>query len=157
MQHEIFKEIRVGGSSKAELLRQLEAQSVSLNDYAKTLFDDPRFTTSSEPHNVSLVVVSLLELGLPDGATYAEIVTRAQNTGLRSCSLETAPHLRLQYPDQPVGTYLTVASEILRADDLCPNGLYLRRLQDGLWLRGYNAGPDHVYPPGFTRFSFALG
>jgi len=156
MQPEIFKEIRVGGTSIRELLRQLEAQSVSLNDYAKTLFDDPRFTTSPEPHKVRLVVVSPLELGLPDGGTHAEIVTRAQDTGLRSCSLETAPHLRLQYPDQPVGPYLTVASEHLRADDLYPNGLYLRRLEDGLWLRGYNASPDYIYPLDFTRFVFAL-
>jgi hypothetical protein len=65
-----------------------------------------------------------------------------------------APHLRLRYLDQPEGPYLTVASAKLRAEDAFPNGLYLRRLEDGLWLRGYNAGPENTYAPDFTDFVF---
>ena len=31
-------------------------------------------------------------------------------------------------------------------DDSYPNGFYLRHLNDGLWLRGYRATPDHLWP-----------
>ena len=81
--------------------------------------------------------------------------------GRRDCfdhmqPLEVAPHLRLQYTDQPNGPYLTVASQKLRSDETFPNGLYLRSLDDGLWLRGYCATPDVVFAPDFSDFAFLL-
>ena len=42
----------------------------------------------------------------------------------------------------------------LRSGPETPNGFYLRRLEDGLWLRGYESGPENIYPPGFTDFVF---
>lgn len=148
------RQVQVGGVAKDDLLRILERRNVSLNDYARTLFADTVFTTSDEEHEVRIAAVSLPELGLPDGGLYADIVDRAVDLGLQQCELELAPHLRLQYPDQPEGPYLTVASKKLRPDDSFPNGLYLRRTEGRLWLRGYNSGPDYIWPPDFSRFVF---
>ena len=152
-----FRELRpltIGGLTKAELLWRLGGAGVSLNAYAIELFADPIFQTSSTENEVLPVVVSLPDLDLRDGGTYAQIVARAESAGLVSCPTEVAPHLRLRYLDQPEGPYLTVASAKLRAEDAFPNGLYLRRLEDGLWLRGYNAGPENIYAPDFTDFVF---
>jgi hypothetical protein len=149
-------ELVVGGVSKSDLLRELAEQSVSLNEYARVLFDDPKFTTSPEPYSVRLVSVSLADIGLPDGGLWGDIVDRAASAGLRPCPLEVAPHLRLAYQDQPVGPYLTVVSLRLRSDDEYPNGLYLRRLEEGLWLRGYNSGPENLWPRDFSDFVFAM-
>ena len=134
----------------------LSQQGVMLNDYARTLFADAAFTTSIEVRNVGLVQVSLPDIGLRDGGRFDEIVARAATLKLEPCPLEVGPHLRLDYLDQPQGPYLTVASPVLRPGSETPNGFYLRHLDDGLWLRGYEAGPENVYPPDFTDFVFAL-
>lgn len=147
--------VSVGGLTKAELLWKLGIQGVSLNEYAMVLFADELFTTSPKEESVRLTVVSLTDLGLPDGGTYQQIIDRGQAAGLVECRLEVAPHLRLSYLDQVEGPYLTVTSRKLRDEELFPNGLYLRRLEDGLWLRGYNAGAEIVYQPDFTEFVFA--
>lgn len=148
------RELRVGGVSKDALLRRLDEHSVSLNDYARALFADDGFKTSSRARVVRVAFTSLPEMGLPDGGTFDEILRRAAEVGLEPCPLEVAPHLRLDYLDQPVGPYLTVASRRLRPDPSTPNGFYLRRREDGLWLRGYRASPDHVYAADFRDFAF---
>jgi hypothetical protein len=81
-------------------------------------------------------------------------MAKAATLGLGPCPLEVAPHLRLSYLDQLEGPYLTVASLKLRPGAETPNGFYLRRLDDGLWLRGYESGPENVYPPDFSEFVF---
>lgn len=154
MSFQELKPLTIGGVTKAELLWQLGLQGVSLNEYARVLFADPVFAPAKEECQVRPVVVSLPDLGLTDGGTFDEIVQRAGSAGLTPCPTELGPHLRLRYRDQPEGPYLTVASQKLRGEDAFPNGLYLRRLEDGLWLRGYNAGPENIYAPDFTDFVF---
>ena len=148
------RELRVGGVSKDALLERLAQHSVSLNDYARALFADSGFTTSSEARTVRVAFVSLPQIGLPDGGIFDDILGRAAEMGLAPCPLEVAPHLRLDYLDQPEGPYLTVASPGLRPDLSAPNGFYLRRREDGLWLRGYRASPDYVYGPDVRDFVF---
>ena len=150
------RRLRIGGLTKDELLERLAARSVSLNQYARTLFADNDFTTSNDVTDIDLAIVSVPEIGLPDGGTYADILANAAKVGLRPCPLEVAPHLRLDYLDQPAGPYLTVASLELRPGPDTPNGFYLRRLDDGPWLRGYESGPENIYPPDFTKFVFLL-
>ena len=146
--------LTIGGNSTEVLLERLAAASVSLNDYARTLFADERFTTEAEPRTLHVVARALPDLGLAEGGTFGEILAAASARGLAPCPLEVAPHLRLAWTEQPVGPYLTVAS--LPLDDAAdaPNGLYLRHLDDGLWLRGYRADDDYVYAPEFTEFVF---
>ncbi len=146
--------LRLGGTTKHELLSALAHQGVKLNDYARDLFADAAFTTSTETGEVQLVQVSLPDIGLPNGGRFDQIVTHAAEFGLEPCPLEVGPRLRLDYVDQPRGPYLTVASRELRPGPETPNGFYLRHLDDGLWLRGYEAGPENLYPPDFTDFVF---
>lgn len=149
--HEMALEI--GGVAKEALLARLAAAGVELNDYARALFADEAFTTAAERRTVRVVARSLDDLGLRAGGTFAAILAAADAQDLAPCPLEVAPHLRLAWLEQPVGPYLTVASRPLRDDD-APNGFYLRHRDDGLWLRGYRADDDYVYPPAFTDFAF---
>lgn len=147
--------LRSGGVTKAEVLRRLAQHAVQLNDYGRALFADPDFRTSREAREVRLALVSLPDLGMPNGGLFADILARAAGVGLEPCPLEVAAHLRLSYLDQPEGPYLTVASLKLRSGLSTPNGFYLRRLADGPWLRGYRASPDHRYAPDFSEWVFA--
>lgn len=149
--------LNIGGTSKQDLRHLLAEASVAMNAYAELLFDAPEFTVSDERHPIELTMVSLDELGLGSGASLPGIFDRAQTLGYRLCPLEAAPHLRLQLLDQPPGPYLTVASPRLRPDDMdFPAGFYLRRLDDGLWLRGYRTDDDWIWPPDFSQFVFSI-
>ena len=147
------KRFESGGRSKTELLSALRQAGISLNTYAEVLFDDPAFVTSETSRWVLTTEVTVAELGLTAGATSVEIFDRARCAGLDLCPLELAPHFRLQFLDQPEGPYLTVASSKTRDDDAYPNGFYLRRNDEGLWLRGYRATSDYVWEPA-SRFAF---
>lgn len=146
--------MRIGGVSKDLLLTRLEPGGVKLNDYARALFADSDFLPSDVSQVIRLVQVSLPEIGLPNGGRFDQILDRAADVELEPCPLEVGPHLRLAYVDQPRGQYLTVASLELRPGTETPNGFYLRHLEDGLWLRAYESGPENIYPPDFTDFVF---
>ncbi len=148
--------LAIGGVDKPELERRLADHDIRLNGYARTLFADPAFSTSATAREVRVATVSMVELGLDRGGRFDEIVDRAAQLGLAPCPLEVGPHLRLGLLDQPEGPYLTVASLPLRPGPETPNGFYLRRRPDGLWLRGYESGPENVYPADFTDWAFLV-
>ncbi len=150
--------VHVGGVTKEDLLSRLQRAGVLLNEAAAALLADVRFITSSSSAPTKAVTLSVAELGFPEGATFAEIVERADRNGLLLCPLELGPHLRLQFTDQPEGYLgqpvsqncappgsLTVASAPLAEDDEIPWGLYLRRIEGVLWLRGYRSWPGHIW------------
>jgi hypothetical protein len=154
----VIRTVTIGGLTKTELLEQLYAHAVSLNESAERLFASDRFTTAHTRASVTTVELTVGNLGFPHGATIAEIHARAITLGLGLCPLELGPHLRLQYRDQPEGFWgqpvrqhqapsgsLTIASEALAPDDDIPKGFYLRRIKGELWLRGYRSGADHVW------------
>jgi hypothetical protein len=141
----VIRTVTIGGLTKTELLEQLHNQAVSLNESADRLFASERFTTAHTRYSVTTVELTVCDLGFPHGATTAEMYTRATTLGLGLCPLELAPHLRLQYLDQPEGYWgqpvrqhqapsgsITIASEALTHDDEVPKGFYLRRIKGEL-------------------------
>ncbi|HRE22358.1 MAG TPA: hypothetical protein PKW21_15185 [Rhabdaerophilum sp.] len=145
--------MEVGGQSKKQLLLSLSANKIQLNKYAHILFEDSKFTTSERRRWVVVTDLTVAELGFSSGATSANIFASARAVGLELCSLELAPHFRLQFLDQSEGPYLTVASAKTNDDEAFPNGFYLRRLDGVLWLRGYRASADYPWEPS-SRFAF---
>lgn len=161
--------VRVGGMSRGELLEALLRHGVRLNDSGLALFADDRFTTSGTSLVIRTCQATPAGLGFAQGATFAEIEARAAGLGLSLCPLELGPHLRLQLLDQPEGSLghppsrhrappgsITIASRPLAQDDATPKGFYLRRIDGVPWLRGYHAGPGHVWSPD-DLFVFSLG
>ena len=151
---------RTGGATKAELLSQLELAGVRLNDAARKLFSDDRFTPSTAGSLIEVAELSVASLNFHDGATIDQIVEQAARLGLSPCPLELGPHLRLQYTDQPEGFLnqppsqhrapagsVTVASAPLDEDEDTPKGFYLRKIEGILWLRGYRSWAGHVWSP----------
>jgi hypothetical protein len=163
----MIRTVRVGGMSKGELLAQLQDRGIELNEAARTLFAHDEFTTSPVVSACATMEISVADLGFPQGADLVRIHARAAALGLSACPLELGPHLRLQFLDQPEGSAgqppsrhrappssITIASRPLTGDDT-PKGFYLRRIEGVLWLRGYRAGPEHVWSPG-DRLVFCL-
>lgn len=160
--HRRIGPVFVGGLSKEQLLDQLLAAKIQLNDWAKVLFQSDLFITSAVRRPLELLETTVGDLGFPPGATMPEIHAKALALGLSLPPLELAPHLRLQYRDQteecavdqtttnraPPGS-LTVASLPVSDDPEFPKGFYLRRVESTLWLRGWST----FSLPGIASFS----
>jgi hypothetical protein len=163
---EVPRVVSVGGITAGELLLLLEDQGVRLNEFARCLFRDARFTTASCANGVEVIFSTVADLGLPDGGTYAQVLQRAQSQGLGVAPLELAAHLRLQWAHQPefqtVGEFpkhhapygaVTVASAAPPDEQEIPWGFYLRRIEGELWLRGYSSWSGHIWS-GIDQFAF---
>lgn len=142
--------ICVGGLSKRELEAQLHGSGVLLNDYAYKLLNDQGFIVSQTRREVNVAVYTPYDLGMYFGATYKEMVHKAQLIGYQACTLESAAYLRLQCTEQPEGAHLCVSAQPLNSDVAFPKGFYLRNVNDTLWLRGYRASDDFVFPPNYS-------
>ncbi len=156
----VTRTLEIGGLTKSQLIRKMQQQSISMNEYAKRLFADEKFTTSDTKYSLQIVKIAVEDLDFSDGATLSQIFKKASELGLELCPLEVGPHLRLEYLEQPEGDSrnpshqhqapsgsITIASEIISKDDYFPKGFYLRKINDVLWLRGYIADDLHVWNP----------
>ncbi|MCG2592897.1 hypothetical protein LZ009_08900 [Ramlibacter sp. XY19] len=152
--------LRIGETSKPQLLADLRAAGVQLNAAAEELFADERFTTAPTRSLVEVATLSVASLTEGKGATFATLLELAAARDLFPCPLELAAHFRLQYLDQPEGAMghapsqhrappgsITVASAPLDDADETPKGFYLRRIEGVPWLRGYRSWPGHVWSP----------
>ena len=100
-----------------EIRKALKAGRHSIGDWANDILGKPAFKVSKTEQDVELVNVSVEELGFKNGACYADICKRALELGLDLCPAEVGPQLRLQFKDQPKGTYVVVAMEAITDSD----------------------------------------
>ncbi len=160
-----FRKIEFGGLRKTELLAKLKNSSILLNEYANIILSSNLFTTSKTKQIVSVIEISINDLGFSDGANLAEVRNRARALGLLECPIELGPYFRLQYLDQveykeisknkaPKGSLTIISKPLLDSDDF-PKGFYLRRINEKLWLRGYICDMEHKWDP-FDMLAFLV-
>jgi hypothetical protein len=107
-----WKRITVGGHRSVSAVRAaLDNARVRVGDTADEIMGRPAFQFNQAKMELDLVVVSASELGLRNATPVADIYRRAAELGLELCPAEAAPLLRLQYLDQPVGEFLSVAMQ----------------------------------------------
>lgn len=142
------KTIKIGGKVTKEDLKDFKVSYWAYDILEKVSF-------SKESKDIELEIISVAELGLPDGGTISQIYAKAKERGLELCPAEVGPQLRLQYKDQPKGEWLLVAMEPITDSD---GGLHIFSVEhdgDGLWLDAYCGDPDNFYR-GSNRFLFVL-
>ena len=160
--------LRADPFPKSQIPKKLQDHGISVNPYAEVLFTHPAFSTESF-REMRIVITSLREIGLADGGTLDEIRKQGMKRGFRPCPLSTGLFLRMQWTDQPesrnsilTGTHASpdgaviVLSEKPEADDTFPKGLYLRKVDGVLWLRGYICDDEFTYS-GEDLFVFDAG
>ena len=141
-----------------QVLHKLEEHGIRINHYAEKYISHPRFS-AGQPGEITAAVASLEELGLEKGASLDELFRHIQGTPFSPCPPDTGFFLRLAWTDQPQsqnfilrGTHsspdgaVTVLSELLERDDAFPKGLYLRKVEGTLWLRGYVCDSAYRFP-----------
>lgn len=66
------------------------------------------FRLTTKEREVNLVKISARQLGFHKSVHYANIFVRGYDCGLRSCPVDLAAQLRIQYTDQPEGEILRI-------------------------------------------------
>ncbi len=139
--------VEIGNHTNAELLQELKEQRIRFNPFALQLFEDQLIQTKQRVQTLSVLVTTPSELGAPFGATLAELLAHAALKGLEPCPLAVAPYLLLQDISLTKDEYITLASLPLAQEETYPRGLYLRKRDDGVWLRGYRCDDAFIFPP----------
>ena len=141
-------ETTIGGMNKEELIKELENNS-RISDYAKQMMDNPDFIVSKKQEQIPLIKLTVKALGFPNGATTNEIYKRADELSLDLCPAETGPQLRLQFIDQPIGTWIYIGMKQISVAHGNPDVFVVcRGLGGSRWLSSFWAGPTHVWRPG---------
>ncbi len=142
-----WKTIKLGTFKNVDEIRKaLKAGKHSIGDWANNILGKPAFKVSETEQDVELVNVSVEELGFKNGASYADICKRALELGLDLCPAEVGPQLRLQYKDQPKGTYVVVAMEAITDSDGDLRVFDVRRRDDGeQYLSAFNGYADYRF------------
>lgn len=151
-------ELEVGALTRAELLHQLAAANVGLNDYAEALLRRHDFE-HVRAERMTVRFRRATELGLAHGGTWAQLLTAATSRGFVPLPLTAGPYLRLALAEQPdapdsvlsagspPSAAIHVASTMANAGENDPRGFYLRTVDGRRWLRGFRCDDDYVLGP----------
>ncbi|MBU1032684.1 MAG: hypothetical protein ABII13_00400 [Patescibacteria group bacterium] len=101
------------------------------------------FTVATKKSNVDLVIVTTVELDSKNRVTFEKICRFAMEHGLKLCSPEVGPLLRLQYQDEPLGEWFMIAMEQITNLGRPPSVFRVGRNGGGLWLRSWCGHPDY--------------
>src|SRR3990167_10444038 len=96
-----WKTIKLGTGLKTadDFRNAFKKAGYKIGNWGNDILGTAAFTAAvaTRETSVDLVRVTVAELGFPDGARRGEIYARALEFGLRYCSAEVGPQLRLQY------------------------------------------------------------
>lgn len=145
----------IGGKTAEQLISEMEQAGINISDYAKLMLKSPEFVVSKNRERITLINLSVADLGFTRNATTTQIYERAQALGLELCSVDTGPNYRLQYQNQPMGEWVRIGMKQINDRDGSPYVFNLERHGGGLWLYHTWAKPGSGWYPG-NRFIFRL-
>ena len=146
--------VEIGGKDAKQLTRELEAAGINISDYAKDMLKSPDFVAGKR-EEITLIRLSVSDLGFARGGTTDQIYARAQEMGLELCPPDTGPNYRLKYQDQPMNEWVYVGMKQIPDRDGDPHVFHLERSAVGLWLYDSWASPDDEWSPD-VEFVFRL-
>ncbi|WP_196235987.1 hypothetical protein [Bradyrhizobium japonicum] len=150
-----WKQIKIGTFANPLALRNaMDAVGCNVGGQAAEILARPSFTVSSKKIEINIVTVSPAELGFAtDNVGLAAVYSRAKGLGFELSAAEVGPQLRIQYFDQPIGEFLTIAMEPIKTWSGEPIILNVANGGAGLILIG-QAGSADAEVPVTTRFVF---
>jgi hypothetical protein len=152
-----WKVVKLGAHKNADSYRQaLKKAGYEIGRWANDMMGHSNFKIIPKPVDVELVLVTVAELGFPDGATRKDIYEKALSLDLQLCPPEVGPALRLDYLDQPAGEYLLVAMEPIAGSDGALHVFNVAHDDGPRWLGSYYGNPGHVWD-GSYRWLFVRG
>lgn len=136
-----WKTVETGALPKQELLRQCEEVGY-VSSLAKELIEK---MPEEGLEKISLVKMTLAEMGFTKPAKWHEILARVRELG-DVCPPEVGPLLRIDDTKQPKGSWYYIAMEPITGSDGRPLVFCVMRYGDGeSWLRADWVRPDHEW------------
>lgn len=150
--------VEVGGKSAEELISELEAAGIGVVDTVRSvLLNKAEFIPTKSPEDMTLIRLTVGDLGFETGATIDQIFERARQLGLELCPPDTGPYWRLKYRNQPLRERCRIGMEQITSYDGIRRLLSLER--DEITLRltavGRRSPPAYVWDPD-GEFAFRL-
>ncbi len=147
--------IEIGGKTAKQLGKEIAQAGMQVSGDAKSMLESKDFSASKTKEDVSLIRLTVADLGFKGNAATDQIYKRAEELGLELCPAEVGPHLRLKLTDQPFGEWVYVAMKQMTGPDGNPCVFDVGHGDDGVWLRDYWARPADEWGPG-SEFVFRL-
>jgi hypothetical protein len=147
--------IEIGGKTKEQLIAEMKAAGINISDYAKSMMDNKDFVTGKNREEITLIRLTVGDLGFKTNATTDQIYKRAEILGLELCPSDTGPNYRLKYKNQPLNEWVRIGMKQITDSDGYPNVFLVERNDDGLWLNDSWAKPDSEWIPAH-KFVFRL-
>lgn len=143
--------------SREALFHALESAGIQTNAYADLIFDHPAYRYTDAEKEISIVALTIYDLGLKKGGNFKQIEEAVQLSGYSCCPLEAAPYIRMHCHSQkpaapktesghPPDSILIFSKPMMYSDDF-PKGFYLRNTEGTRWLRAYIASDDYFWEP----------
>ncbi len=127
--------IEIGGKSAEQLISEMEAAGINISDYARSmLLNKAEFIPTKNPEDMTLIRLTVGDLGFKTSATTDQIFERAEQLGLELCPPDTGPAYRLACRNQPLGEYFRIGMKPITGSDGDPVVFGLVRRGGGLWL-----------------------
>ena len=150
--HFVWKRLEIGTHKNVKSLRKAVLESGSrISNWADGILNKTELSKSKDC--LDLVVLSVEELGFPQGARLEDIYKAANNRGLDLCPAEVGPQLRYQYPDQPRGEWFLIAMDPIYGSGGDPLLFYVGHYDIGRWLGAYYGRPGYFWDAN-VRFVF---
>lgn len=147
--------VEVGGKSAKELIREMEEAGINISDYAKSMLENREFVPGKQSEAMTLIRLTVADLGFRTGATTEKIYERAEALGLELIPPDAGPHYRLKYQNQPLGELICMGMKQITDSDGDPSVFGLGRGEGGLWLGNRWADAGDEWNPS-NEFVFRL-
>ncbi len=147
--------VEIGGKSAQELIREMEQAHINISNYAKSMLENREFVPGKQSEEMTLIRLTVADLGFRTGATTEKIYERAEALGLELVPPDGGPHYRLKYQNQPLGEWVYMGMKQMADSGGNPYVFGLGRSDDGLWLDHDWAGAGDGCSPA-DEFVFRL-
>ncbi len=147
-------EVEVGGKTAGQLLTELKSNRIHVSSSSEQMMLKPDFTISLKATELTLVRLTVDDLGFSSGGHSDEIFKKAEELGLELCPPDTGPNYLLQYQYQTphlLSLYIGM-KPIIHAG--YPLIFKLESQMNGLWLGPWER-PNGQWRLG-DRFAFRL-
>ena len=152
---------------KQDILPYLADQHILTNDYFKQYIAHAKYESVHDSGEVEAIIVSLAELGFRAPARHDAIGAKALALGYQAAPPHLAFYIRLAMMDQEKSkdsvlsrrsvpdSAITVFSDKIEPDTAFPRAVYIRNVDDQLWIRACRYTDDYEFEPD-AEFAFIV-
>lgn len=147
--------IEIGGKTGEQLLAELEQAKINVSPQSEYMLKSSEFMLGQHVEDVTLICLSVADLGFSRNTTTDQIYQRAVDFGFELCPHGVGPEYRLKYQNQPMNESIVVGMKQITGSDRDPHVFNLWRTDNDLLLNDVWAEPDREWHPNY-KFVFRL-